>query len=190
MDHSTISELHLHTLGSGIPALPSNKAAQRMEACIWCLIACQHTNGVLMVVKENGADTQYRILWREEDIDRDALFRGYNEDDGPEHGAEAIALLLIRERTDYTAVNRSVQTTGIDYWLGYKTDTDNQIFSKTSARLEISGILRQSSTNKPSYRAKIKTNQTKQSDDTFVFPVYVIIVEFSIPTADMDCRHG
>ena len=138
MDCSIISELHLHTLSSGIPALPSNKAAQRMEACVWCLLECQHANGVLMVVTEKETDTQYRILWREEDIDRDALFRGYNEDDGPEHGAEAIALLLIRERTDYTAVNRSAKTTGIDYWLGYKTTANNQIFSVRDARLEIS----------------------------------------------------
>jgi hypothetical protein len=99
------------------------------------------------------------------------------------------ALLLIRERTDYTAIHRSIQSTGIDYWLGYKANADNQIFSRKDARLEVSGILKQSPTNRPSYRAKAKNNQTKQSDETFIFPVYVIVVEFSRPMADMECRN-
>ena len=122
---STVSELHLHTLGSGIPALASNKAGQRMEACVWCLLECKHSNGVSMIVTENKINQQYRILWKDEDIDRDELSRSYNKDDGPEHGAEAIALLLIRERTDYTAIKRAVKTTGIDYWLGYNNTFAN-----------------------------------------------------------------
>jgi hypothetical protein len=52
MEGATVSELHLDTLSSGIPALPSGKAAHRMEACIWCLLECQHSNGVLMTVTE------------------------------------------------------------------------------------------------------------------------------------------
>jgi hypothetical protein len=161
MECSTISRLHLDTLSSGIPALPSKKAGQRMEACVWCLLECQHDNGVIMIVTENKVDKQYKIFWKEEDIDREGLFRAYNKDDGPEDGAEAIALLLIRERTDYTAIHRSIQTTGIDYWLGYKANADNQIFSRRDARLEISGILKQSQVT--SHCIELRLKPIKQS---------------------------
>ncbi|ACF13602.1 hypothetical protein Ctha_1138 [Chloroherpeton thalassium ATCC 35110] len=130
----------------------------------------------------------YKVCWDEHEIDRAALFRAYNADDGPEHGAEAIALLLIREQTNYTAIRRSVTTTGIDYWLGDKEITDNQIFPQTRGRLEISGILKRIPTNKPQYRVAKKIKQTRRSDDTS-FPVYVIVVEFSTPVTTMLQRH-
>jgi len=120
------------------------------------------------------------LCWPENKIDIDGLCRAYNHDDGPEQGAEAIAFLLIRERTDYTAIKRAVTLTGIDYWLDHKSSAQMQIFSKGSARLEVSGILKQSPTNRPEYRGRRKIEQTKQSDHTS-FPVYVIIVEFSQP---------
>ena len=81
------------------------------------------------------------LCWPENKIDIDGLCRAYNHDDGPEQGAEAIAFLLIRERTDYTAIKRAVTLTGIDYWLDHKSSAQMQIFSKGSARLEVSGIL-------------------------------------------------
>ncbi len=187
-------KLNLNSLNTGIPALPPKKAEQRMEACVWCFLNSQHDNGVLMDVvgrnkdDDNKVEKRYQVCWNEDEIDREALFRGYNVDDGPEDGAEAIALLLVRERTNYTAIERSVTSTGIDYWLDHKEKQNDQIFTQASARLEISGILKQSSTNKPKYRVKKKIRQTRQSDDTY-FPVYIIVVEFSQPITTMVLRN-
>ena len=183
-----ISELRLDSLSTGIPALTNKKAGVHMEACVWCLLKCDHSNGVILTVDSAYTCKQYKICWPEEEIDVNNLFRAYNQDDGPEQGAEAIAFLLIREHTDYTAIHRSVTSTGIDYWLGYKSAAKEQIFSERSARLEVSGILRQTTTNKPKYRVAQKVQQTKQSDSTF-FPVYIVIVEFSQPTSKVLLRN-
>jgi hypothetical protein len=136
-----MNELRLDSLSTGIPALTSRKAGMRMEACVWCLLECGHLNGVhLRVIEKQDSASVYKVLWPDEEVDIAALYRAYNKDDGPESGAEAIALLLIREKTDYTAIERSVVGSGFDYWLGYKTQ-DEQIVTWKSARLEVSGIL-------------------------------------------------
>ena len=117
MECATISELHLDTLSSGIPALSSGKASQCMEVCVWCLLECQHNNGVTMIVTFQKLSKEYKILWKDNNINHTDLLRSYNKDDGPEDGAAAIALLLIREITEYTAFNRSITKIGIDYWI-------------------------------------------------------------------------
>ncbi|MDM8521221.1 hypothetical protein QUF64_14340 [Anaerolineales bacterium HSG6] len=182
-------KLQLDTLESGIPALTSKRAGVHMEACVWCLLECGHNNQVtLKVTEQQKKNYLYKISWSEDKIDIEAINRAYNEDDGPEEGAVAIALLLIRERTDYTAVRRSVTGTGIDYWLDYKNIQNNQIFGRGCARLEISGILKQSSTNKPQYRISKKLKQIQQSDSTG-FPAYIVVVEFSQPKAEVIYRN-
>lgn len=181
--------LHLDSLTSGIPALTFSRANSHREACIWCLVECNHSNGVgLETTQPNTKDKiEYSISWNEESVDLSAIQRAYNEDDGPEDGAVAIALLIVREFTDYTALKRSVTKTGIDYWLCYKSGS-SQIFGKESARLEVSGILKENAGNTVKRRRKKKIDQTKQSDDT-LFPVYVVVVEFSKPKAEMVLRN-
>ena len=188
MASDTIPQLNLDSLTSGIPALTEKKAGVHMEACIWCLAECKHLNGVELIVDSENTNAKYRICWPEDAVDIEAIFRAYNQDDGPEQGAEAIAFLLIREQTDYTAIRRSTTKTGIDYWLGYQTKESNQLFTRTSARLEVSGILRQTTTNKPEYRIKEKIRQSKQSDSTS-FPAYIVVVEFSQPLSTVAFRN-
>jgi len=184
-----VIELRLDSLESGIPALTSRRAGVHMEACVWCLLECGHSNGVhLKVTEQQNGLCYYRLFWPENEVDIEAINRTYNKDDGPEDGAVAIALLLIREKTDYTAVRRSVTRTGIDYWLGYKSVLDNQIFARESSRLEVSGILKQNRSNKLKYRIEKKLEQTKRSDYSS-FPAYVVVVEFSQPKAEMILRN-
>jgi hypothetical protein len=180
-----VFELRLDTLDAGIPALTPKRAGVHMEACVWCLKECGHENGTeLKVIDDQNEPCFYKVTWPKSQIDMEAIIRAYNKDDGPEYGAVAIALLLIREKTDFTAIHRAVSRTGIDYWLGYKKSSKNQIFKWENARLEVSGILKQSSTNKVKYRISKKIKQTKQSDH-ISFPAYVIVVEFSQPIAEM-----
>ena len=156
---------------------------------MWCLLECGHQNGVLLTVRKDEQKALYSLLWPENTVDLAGLLRAYNKDDGPEHGAEAIALLLVREQTNYTAIQRSVTSTGIDYWLGYKEDViDGQIFSSRNARLEVSGILRQSAANRVQERVRRKIQQTKRSDSA-TFPAYIVVVEFSQPVAEVTFRY-
>ena len=87
-----------------------------METCIWCLAASNHMNGVSMKVIDGSRSDSFILSWPDEEIDLEATRRSFNQDDATEDGAEAIALLLSIDRTDYTAVQRAVTTTGIDYW--------------------------------------------------------------------------
>ena len=183
MNGSIINELVLDSLSTGIPSLTNDKASMLKECCVWCLRNCQHPIGVVLQSISYKGSTSYRILWNEENIDVSHILVAYNSDDAVEFGAEAIALLLVREQTLFTAIRRAVRSTGIDYWLGYKSDDPNIIFSKGDARLEISGILEERGTNTVKNRIKKKLLQTVPTDHTF--PVYISVVEFTQPKAEM-----
>lgn len=181
--------LHLDSLDRGIPAITKRQAGSHMEACVWCLSECGHRSGVTLTIVDRGDEASYQLLWPQDQIDLAEISRAYNQGDGPEHGAEAIALLLIRDRTEYTAVRRSVVSTGIDYWLGFKDDmpSDN-FFGKMEARLEVSAILRRTDSNTVRRRMRKKMSQSQQSDST-ALPAFVIVVEFSQPLAEVTNRY-
>ena len=162
--------------------IAEGKAKLLKECCIWALWFCNHSNGVKIELREDSSTSLYIIGWSDEGLDAEAITRSYNPDDAAEFGAEAIALLISVERTEYDAVERSIKTTGIDYWLGFKNRHPNEPFHRAS-RLEISGIMKENKNNRVSTREKKKLTQTEPTDGTF--PVYVIVVEFSQPYARM-----
>jgi len=182
MEHDVARELNLHNIKEYVQ-LSEGKTKQLMETCIWCLVHCKHSSGVKLRVEDENNTDYYSLIWSNDKIDHEAIFRSYNKDDATECGAEAIALMLSIQRTEYTAVERAITTTGIDYWLGFKNRNPNYPFHRAS-RLEISGIMTESITNTISSRVKRKIKQTKPTDYTS-FPIYVIIVEFSKPYAIM-----
>lgn len=180
MTKNVSGSLRLDDLQS-LAQISEGKAKDIKDACIWALWFCNHSNGVTMKVMDGSDEFFYILSWVEDSIDAEALKRSYNEDDAKEFGAEAVAILLSMNRTDYDAIERSMTTTGIDYWLGFKRRSPNEPFHK-AGRLEISGMI-ESPSNKVSRRVKEKLAQTKPTDHTF--PVYVIVVEFSQPYATM-----
>ena len=181
MDYINSGDLILDSLGTGIPSLTNVKAAMLKEACIWCLKQCEHENGVKITCTICDDDICYSIKWNS-DVDIEGIFRAYNIYDAVEYGAEALSLLLIREKTDFTAIRRAVQPSGIDYWLGFKKEDKTSLFSMADARLEISGILREKGSNTLKNRIKTKLKQIQASDH--IFPVFVSIIEFSYPKAE------
>ena len=181
MKSSVPGSFFLESLSKGIPALTPAKAAVLKEGCIWCLTQCQHENGVTFDCVFCNKDACFSVKWIDDTNIKD-ICTAYNSDDAVEFGAEAVSLLLIKEETEFTAIERSVQGTGIDYWLGYKSRAQNQIFSMQDARLEISGILRENASNSVKNRIKTKLKQVKPTN--YVFPVFISIVEFSNPKAE------
>ena len=87
-----------------------------------------------------------------------------------------LALSIAAQLTDFKYVETSKIGEGIDFWLS-KTDESNFF-----ARLEVSGIRKETKDNAIKKRLKIKLTQTNQSDKTNL-PVYVSIIEFSKPQA-------
>jgi hypothetical protein len=182
VNENNIGDLLLESLNSRIHGLTKTKTSMLKESCVWCLTKCEHSNGVMIESLFCDRYGCYRVVWDEDSINLKDIFRAYNSDDAIEFGAEAIALLLIKEHTPYTAIERAVKGTGIDYWLGYKSNNPNILFSKTDARLELTGILEEKGTNTIKNRIKKKMKQTEASNRTF--PVYISVIEFSRPKAE------
>lgn len=96
-----------------------------------------------------------------------------------EKGAEALSFFLAIEFTEYEILEESEIGTGVDYWLGYGEDHEKyDPLNFFSARLEISGILRETTTNSFSKRITEKKKQTNASNSTGI-PAYVSVIEFS-----------
>ncbi len=182
MNCPDVKIINLDSLHHGIPALSPGKANMLKEACIWCLNKCHHLNGVAIAIQYDEKNESLPICWNSEKINEENIKRAYNQDDAIEYGAEAVSFLLIRECTQYTAIRRAATGTGIDYWLGNKKTVDNNILSN-SARLEVSGILNENKDNTVKKRIKGKLRQTTPTEKTF--PVFISVIEFSQPKAEM-----
>lgn len=183
-----IGKLYLDSLGTGIPVASPGKTLLLMETCVWCLLHQNHANGVKLKLIEIENDVEkckndvfFEVYWPKH-LDTKTIFRSYNQEDATQFGAEAIALLLVREHTKFTVIERAVTSTGIDYWLGFKNANKNHIFHR-AARLEISGILAENPSNTVTSRINIKLKQTQPTDHTF--QVYIIVTEFSKPWTKM-----
>lgn len=183
MNPNKDKKLNLDSLDVGIPALSPGKAEMLKETCVWCLSECNHDNGVTIKARNGEKRQEIPICWEDSSVDKEAINRTYNKEDAIEYGAEAVSFLLIRECTEYTAIRRAATGTGIDYWLGSKKIVGNNIFSNTDARLEVSGILKETASNSIQKRVTEKLKQTAPTDNTF--PVFISIIEFSQPHAEM-----
>src|SRR6266498_1250705 len=168
MGETISGTLNLDSIQS-LVQVSEGKAIQLMETCIWCLSHCDHSNGIRLKVIDREEPYSYIVTWPDERIDMEAVRRSYNRDDAIGDGAEAMAFLISVERTFYTAVERAVTRTGIDYWLGFKERNPNEPFHR-AGRLEISGIMTENPSNSVSSRIKEKLRQTIPTDHTF--PVY------------------
>ena len=163
-----------------VAKVSEGKAKKLMEACVWCMVSSGHSNGVILEVIDGPEILSYLISWPQH-LDLEAIKRSFNQDDAVEEGAEAIALLVAMDRTEFEAVERATTTTGIDYWLGYKDNLNNPF--ERAGRLEVSGMLRETPNNTVKMRIQRKLSQTLPTDH--MFRVFVVVVEFGKPYAMM-----
>jgi hypothetical protein len=91
-----------------------------------------------------------------------------------EYGACGVGILVALNLTNSLQVERSVKSTGIDYWVGTRNERRG-IFQR-SARLEISGIL-EGDASKIASRLQRKFVQIERSRQTGL-PAYVVIIDF------------
>lgn len=168
--------LKLSKILEGMPGISLVEGANLYENCIVMLHKINHCSPVILgidgIVKEDVP-----LEWEGEVSEQ--LERTYADAESlTERSAVCISVLLALELTDYTVVERSRKGTGFDYMLGDKNDT----FYMPKARLEISGIERETKSNNIERRFNQKTRQTDKTDYTKM-PAYVSVVEFSTPKA-------
>jgi hypothetical protein len=173
-DSPGLSRLDLLGLGIGFPCITPAEGARLAEACAVCLEHCGHGLGVLLDVIGDYR-VAYELHWPEV---HDQMKRSLADlQEATERGACGVAILLIRELTEYHVVERARKGTGIDYWLAVRQDERLGL----AARLEVSGIL-PGDEKLIEKRLKQKLDQTRRSDGTLL-PAFVVVVQFSGPVA-------
>ena len=169
--------LHLERLATDIPALPPSAGHIMAEACMVCFEKLGHRSGVELKIYGTFIGS-FSVVWEGTVTDR---MRRYwqDEEEATEYAAYSLALLLIKELTGYTAIERAHKGTGVDFWLG-PADIETYALGTYSARLEVSGI-RQGNKRHITERVRQKRRQTDASNGEH--PAYIAVIELSTPLA-------
>lgn len=170
------TDLPLEKLKDPQPGMTSVAGHLLYENCLVRLSASGHQSGVSLGIA-GGLEAAFRVTWSTEITDQ--MRRTWADPrENVELAACGLSILVISELTDYVVVERALQGTGIDYWLGYKTD-EFPYFKR--ARLEVSGIVQ--ARNNSEIRLRLRQKQIQSELTASTSPIYVSVVEFSQPVA-------
>lgn len=172
-------QLDLDSLSTEIPVMTPGYAGYCKESCMVCLESQGHSSGVTLSVDWGGDNENLTVRWVGS-ADSQMKAAHHEPTTATDAGACAIALLLVRELTDYTAVQQAAIGTTVDYFLARRPLDDTLVFNH-AARLEASGIREEKGTNTVSARANRRLGRLK--DDSL--PALIVIVEFASPKSKM-----
>lgn len=172
--------IHISTIKNNSYVPTSATCEAYTEAAAVCLEFNKHKQNVLFKIKGDFSGN-IELIWNKVSASIKASWNDLEE--ATEYGATALAILLLKELTDYKIIRRSRKRTGIDYWLGSK---DDDFPFQDKGRLEVSGILK-GSKSQVNQRVKQKKEQTKQSDHKNLEAI-IIVIEFSNPLAKIEIR--
>ena len=184
--------LDIESLRNGIPFISDGWFHLYKEKCMVAFSSQGHENGVPMKITVNGNIKNANILW-EGEINQQLIDSHADSKKTTDDAACAIALLIIREFTDYTAY-KTTDASGerVDYYLKPQSqDQDETLIFNNTAYLEVSGIRRETPNNSVKKRLKEKKDRAKSSimlKDAEA--TYICIVEFSKPlsvTEEVSC---
>jgi len=176
----TTQKLTLESLSEGIPVIPGEAVAFYKQNCMVCFYQNGHKSGVSLTANYNNFDLVFQICWTGDITEH--LLRAYREKKRcTDFAACAIALILVRELTEFTAVEQSCIGTTIDYYLSPQKQQSDLIFNHV-ARLEVSGILSENEDNTVEDRINKKIRRLKPEGD---LPNLIVVVEFSKPWSKM-----
>lgn len=171
-----MQELDLEIVKSVVPDLTQSWSEERFSAALFCLDHNGHPAGTKIRLVARNEDA--KLMWQTE-VDQRIKNTYKDKQVAAEFGGEAMAVLFVSVFTDYKLVERSVKSTGIDYWLAEKSDTSSLLIYQHPARLEVSGLMN-GTTSEFKTRIKKKKAQTKRSEDTKL-PAYIAVTDFGEP---------
>lgn len=177
--------VQLELLSQGVPVIDPYAAGMYVQCCKYCMYDQQHESGVIVNISVLSKSKQMDIFWNSQVDDTYKARFGGNARKTTENGAIAIALLAIREFTEYTAVLEApAEGTRVDYML-CKQDSkldDMNIFGCVDAYCEITGIrqARNESDVRQAINKKMDRLDTAKGLDKSL-PCYVVVVEFGQP---------
>ena len=173
-------QLLLETLSDNIPVIPEEAVGFYKQNCMVCFHLCGHESGVRLNVHYNDKGSNFEITWAGQVTDQ--ILRAYREEKrATDFAACTVALILVRELTEFTAIEQSSLGTTIDYYLVNKNQDSTLIFNH-AARLEVSGILKEDERNTVDGRIRDKIRRLKKEVD---LPDLIAVVEFGKPWSKM-----
>jgi len=122
MDTTNIGtkKLTIESLYDGIPVIPEEAVGFYKQNCMVSFHLNGHTSGVGLLVLYNNSSINYKIFWKGEITDQ--ILRSYRDTKRvTDFAACTIALLLVRELTEFTAIEQSCLGTTIDIILSLKS---------------------------------------------------------------------
>lgn len=167
--------LDLSEITYGYYGLTEVYGAHLLEACIATLWLHNHRTHHKFTITGAFPRT-FKIVYPEEKKTTQLANSWKDKKLATEKGAECIGILLALKLTKYEVIERAVQTTGIDFWIG---NPDEGLLFQKKARLEVSGIFEGNDADIDS-RFNNKIRQTEQSNDSLL-PAYISVTEFSAP---------
>lgn len=156
-------------------ALTSSWEEHRLDAAVFCLNHNKHKPGIGCW---NTSNQEYGLFWSLKITP--AIKRTFKDVPmATEMGAEGMAALFTDELTPFQVIERSAKSTGIDYYLAYRSSGAQPLIYQKAARLEVSGLINgsQSQFNK---RIRDKKKQTLKSKNTGL-PAYIAVTDFGVP---------
>ena len=181
-DEETIKKIDIDSLKNGIPVMTEGLFGIHKESCIVCLETNGHYSGVQLELIFDNKKDNCKVIYNGKLSSR--LLKSYADSNKTtDFGACAIALLLIREYTDYVA-EQAANTTGngIDYYLIKKNENyDEELLFNYSGFLEVSGIRAETKNTYIKKRLNEKIRRLEYYNHDFSIPTFIIIVEFVKP---------
>jgi hypothetical protein len=166
--------INLEQLRENLDFIVPSMSAYMCDCLVVCLTEENHKTGSILNVETEDKNHRFRIEWATK-MTPHLIGATRDEERTTEWAAMGIALLLVRELTDYPYIRTLRKGEGTDFCLS----RDGSEFSY-NVRLEVSGIRKVSLTNTLEKRLQIKKRQTERSDDSDK-PVFISITEFSEP---------
>ena len=182
-----VQVLELRKLATGEVGITPAFGAAIAEAAGVCLESQSHiAERTFLTIKSFSPSSdllerQAQLTWPT--VTLQALQCWKDETSATEHGAVAVAILVVQNILGKKVVERSYRGTGFDYWLGETNESDD-LFEKKE-RLEISGI-RAGDPSVLRRRIAEKEKQTQRSDG--IYPAIVIVIEFGQPLGHISRR--
>ena len=174
-------QICIRPINLGTPAISDPYATMLGEAAAVCFEENSHRSGVALNLA--GVSTQtFAIEWQKLEAAHKSTYADLQE--ATEFGAYGMALVVIREVTGKTAIERSAKGGGFDWWIGDSDDPSGLPFHG-KARLEVSGILRDRG-GALETRLQVKKRQTDPSDS--LGPAIIAIIEFGQPKAHIEVK--
>lgn len=170
--------LSIESLREGLSGIIPSFGGLMADCAIFSLASQGHRSGVKLDVVGGQRKRKFTLHWKT--ILGLWAARSMNDETRTtEFGAMGLGILLSLNLTSLQHFTVARKPSGIDFWL-FENEPHSLDFSTADARLEISGIARESGSNNLRARFLVKKEQVSRYADSDL-PTWIALVEFSVP---------